>query len=124
MSGVKRILWLFVAIPVAVLLIVFSVANRGQVTMVLDPFSAENPAISVTLPFFVFLFGAFLAGLLVGGLVAWIGQGRHRRLEKRFAADAATWRKEAEAQKNRADTLAAQQGSGIAAIAAAGRNAA
>lgn len=112
----KRILWLFVAIPLAVLLIVFSVANRGVVTMVLDPFSAENPAISVTLPFFVFLFAAFLAGLLVGGFVAWIGQGRHRRLEKRFAADAATWRKEAEAQKNRADALAAQQGGGLAAI--------
>jgi uncharacterized integral membrane protein len=124
MLGVKRILLLFVAIPLAVLLIVFSVANRAQVTMVLDPFSAENPAISVALPFFVFLFGAFLAGLLVGGLVAWLGQGRHRRLEKRFAGDAATWRKEAEAQKNRADALAAQQGSGIAAIATAGRNAA
>jgi hypothetical protein len=64
--------------------------------------------------------------LLVGGLVAWLGQGRHRRLEKRFAADAATWRKEAEAQKNRADALAAQNAGGIAAIAiaGAGRNAA
>lgn len=120
MPGVKRILWLFVAIPMAVLLIVFSVANRAPVTMFLDPFSTENPAFSLTLPFFVFLFAAFLGGLLVGGIVAWFGQGRHRRLEKRYAADAANWRKEAETQRNRADTLASRQGSSVIALVPGG----
>jgi hypothetical protein len=120
MPDLKRILWLFIAIPAAVLLIVFSVANRAPVTMFLDPFSTENPALSVTLPFFVFLFAAFLGGLLVGGIVAWLGQGRHRRLEKRYAADAASWRKEAETQRNRADALAGRQSSSFVAISPGG----
>ncbi len=102
----KRLLWLFVAIPVAIILIVFSVANRSPVTMVLDPFSTDNPAISFTLPFFVFLFSALVTGMLLGGLLVWLGQGRYRKAAKLSASEAMQWRKDAEAQKNRADQLA------------------
>jgi uncharacterized integral membrane protein len=111
---VKRLLWLFVAIPVAVLLIVFSVANRAPVTMLLDPFSRENPAIALTLPFFVFIFAAFVTGLLIGGFLVWLSQGRNRKEARRQAAEARNWRAEAEEQRNRADALV-QQRQGIAA---------
>jgi uncharacterized integral membrane protein len=109
----KRLVWLFLAIPVAVFMIVFSVTNRAPVTLVFDPFSSVNPAFAVTLPLFVFLFIALLAGLLTGGLVTWVGQGHHRREKKRLAAEVGKWRKEAESQKNRADALAGQQPSGF-----------
>jgi uncharacterized integral membrane protein len=109
---VRRLLWLFVAVPVAVLLIVFSVANRAPVTMLLDPFSRENPAIALTLPFFVFIFAAFVTGLLIGGFLVWLSQGRNRKEARRQAAEAKTWRAEAEQQRNRADALVqARQGS-------------
>ena len=102
----KRLLWLFVAVPAAILLIVFSVANRAPVTMLLDPFSKDDPAIALTLPFFVFLFSALILGMLIGGTLVWIGQGRHRKAARQSASEALRWRKDAEAQKNRADTLA------------------
>ncbi len=102
----KRLLWLFVAIPVAIVLIVFSVANRTPVRMLLDPFSIDNPAISLTLPFFVFLFLAFGSGMVLGGLLTWFGQSRYRKAAKLLATEASQWRKDAEAQKNRADQLA------------------
>lgn len=111
----KRLLWLFVAVPVAVLLIVFSVANRAPVTMVLDPFSRENPAISLTLPFFVFIFGALVLGVLLGGFLVWLSQGRYRKEAKRQASEARNWRAEAEGQRKRADLLV-QEKQGIAAL--------
>ncbi len=101
----RRLLWLFVAVPVAVLLIVFSVANRAPVTMLLDPFSRENPAIAVTLPFFVFIFAAFVTGLLIGGSLIWLSQGRNRKEARKQAMEARNWRAEAEQQRNRADAL-------------------
>jgi uncharacterized integral membrane protein len=84
---VKKLLWLLIGIPAAVVLIVFSVANRHPVTMRLDPFHAENPSVAIQLPFFVFLFAAFIAGMVIGGLTVWISQGRYRKAarQKKFA---------------------------------------
>lgn len=102
----KKLLWLLVAVPVAVILVVFSVANRAPVTMSLDPFSADAPAISATLPFFVFLFAALLAGMVLGSLATWWSQGQHRKAARQGRSEAAKWRQEAETQRNRADELA------------------
>jgi uncharacterized integral membrane protein len=112
---------LFVAVPVAVLLIVFSVANRGPVTMLLDPFSRDNPAVSLTLPFFVFIFGALVLGVLLGGFLVWLSQGRYRKEAKKQALEARNWRAEAEGQRRRADALV-QEKQGITAIAAPARS--
>ena len=103
----KKLLWLFVAIPLAIILIVFSVANREAVTLSLDPFTAGAPAFSLTLPFFVFLFSALITGLLIGGVVTWLGQGTYRKAARKQRAEAMQWRREAEAQRSRADELAA-----------------
>ena len=104
----KKLLWLFVAVPLAVLLIVFSVTNRAPVTMSLDPFSPATPAVSLTLPFFVFLFAVLLFGMILGGMATWLSQHRYRKAAKDGRAEAAKWRKEAETQRNRADELAGQ----------------
>ena len=47
-------------LPLAVLLILFSVANRQSVQLSLDPLNAETPALSVNLPLFVVIFLALL----------------------------------------------------------------
>lgn len=102
----KRFLWFFLAVPLAIVLIVFSVANRVPVTMILDPFSRDNPAVALSLPFFVFLFAAFMTGMVTGAILTWFGQGRHRKAARLATLEAVKWRKDAEAQKNRADLLA------------------
>ena len=75
----KRFLKFLFFAPLAILLILISVANRSQVTLSLDPLNANNPAISYDLPLFVVVFLAFLIGLVVGGLMIWASQGRHCR---------------------------------------------
>jgi hypothetical protein len=83
--------------------------------MLLDPFSRENPAISLTLPFFAFIFGALVLGIVLGGFLVWLSQGRYRKEARKQAAEARTWRAEAEGQRRRADALQ-QEKQGITAL--------
>jgi uncharacterized integral membrane protein len=92
----KRIVWLLIAFPAAVFLITLAIANRHSVRLVLDPFRPEQPVLSVLLPFYAYLFGALLIGVLVGGLSTWMSQGHWRRSSRRNSGDAKRWRAEAE----------------------------
>ena len=82
----KRIVYFLLLLPLGVVLIVLSVANRQPVTLRLDPFNDVDPALSVSLPFFGFLFAALLVGMIVGAVATWFGQGRHRKAAKRERA--------------------------------------
>lgn len=104
----KKIIWLIVGIPIGIVLIAMSVANREPVTLRLDPFNAVDPALAVTLPFFVFMFAAALVGVLVGGFFAWLSQSRFRKLAKYERSRANKMDREAAEQKARADALAQQ----------------
>ena len=84
----RRFVTLFVVLPVTVVVIVLSVANRSLVTFSLDPIGAE-PALSLTAPFFFFLFAALGLGILLGGIATWIGQGKWRRAARGERANAA-----------------------------------
>ena len=68
----KKLVNIIVLIPVGVILIVLSVANRQSVTLALNPFRPEDSVLSVSAPFFVFLFLAVVVGLI---LAAGIGFG-------------------------------------------------
>lgn len=106
---VRKLIFLFLAIPVAVVLILLSVANRFPVTLSLDPFAPETPAVAVTLPFFVFLFLALMVGLLIGGIATWWRQGFHRKRARDKHNQAVRWQSEADVQKKRAEELAAEK---------------
>jgi uncharacterized integral membrane protein len=84
----NRLLTLLIALPVAVILIVLSVANRGAVSVTLDPFNPGNPALTYTAPLFLWVLGALLAGIIIGGLLIWFTQGRHRKLARNRKAEA------------------------------------
>lgn len=108
----KRIASLLVAIPVAVLLVAIAVANRHTVKLVLDPFRPEAPALSVSLPFYAYLFGALLIGVLAGGAAAWLGQGRWRRTARHRTQEAMRWRAEADRLASERDAQVQGSGSG------------
>jgi uncharacterized integral membrane protein len=78
----NRILLVVIFIPLAVVLIALAVANRELVAFTLDPFNPGNPALTLRLPMFVFLFLALIIGLLVGSVATWLKQGRYRRLAR------------------------------------------
>jgi uncharacterized integral membrane protein len=92
----KRILLVLIAFPAAVALITLAIANRQPVQLVLDPFRPEAPLWSVTLPLFAYLIGAMIAGVILGGVAAWLSQGRYRRDARRQSAQAKRWHEEAD----------------------------
>jgi len=84
----RRFLYLFVLLPIAVIVVALSVANREWVTLSLDPIGPAAPGWSTSGPLFVFLFAAVAVGIVIGGIATWIRQGRWRhaaRLERATA---------------------------------------
>ena len=92
----RRFVWILVAFPVAVLLITLAVANRHGVRLVLDPFRSDEPILFLVLPFYAYLFGVLLLGIVIGGLTVWLTQARWRRTARRRTAEAQRWRAEAD----------------------------
>ena len=94
-----RFVWLIVMVPVAIIVIALSVANRNVVPLTFDPFTPGNPLLTVTAPLFMYLFASLLAGLIIGSVITWLAQGRHRKAARQAAADVAMLRKEAQARE-------------------------
>ncbi|MFV0294679.1 MAG: hypothetical protein ACK5JT_00980 [Hyphomicrobiaceae bacterium] len=109
----KRLVRLLIAFPVALLLITLAVSNREQVRMVLDPFRPDQPALSIELPFYVYLFSALVIGVIAGGLATWFGQSHWRKVARHRSQDAMRWRAEA-------DRLARERDANVEASGAAG----
>ncbi|KQP51430.1 lipopolysaccharide assembly protein LapA domain-containing protein [Methylobacterium sp. Leaf108] len=68
-----------VLLPVAIVVVALAVANREAVRLSFDPFSPDMPVFSVTLPFYLILFGAVALGVVLGGIGTWLGQSSVRR---------------------------------------------
>lgn len=92
----RRLVWTLVVGPIGVVLVVLAVANRHSVRLVLDPFSRQDPSVSVDAPFFLFLFAAVVAGVLLGGLATWVSQGKWRKTARQRSREAAEWHQEAD----------------------------
>jgi len=92
----RRFVWILVAFPVAVLLLTLAVTNRHGVRLVLDPFRSDEPVLFLVLPFYAYLFGVLLIGIVIGGLATWVAQARWRRTARRRAAEARRWQAEAD----------------------------
>lgn len=96
MARLRLILkWLLIA-PVAVIVVLFSIANRAPVTVSFDPIVREAPAVSATLPLYLVVLAAIALGLIAGGVGAWLAQGRHRKAERRLRRETQVLRADAE----------------------------
>ncbi len=88
-----------VLLPLAVVIILFAVANRQWVTVSFDPLVSVNPAYAVSLPLFLLIFIALIAGVLVGGIAAWLRQARWRRAARRLEREVQALQDEVAAQR-------------------------
>ena len=104
---IKRIIGLAILVPLGIILIMLSVANRQAVTLALNPFDPADSLLSVTLPFFVFLFLALIIGMIIGSLATWFKQGKHRKRARVKANEAVKWHAEADREKAKAQQIAA-----------------
>ncbi len=83
----RKIVNVLVILPLAIVFVVFAVANRHLVTLSLDPFNSADPALGVTLPLFVVMIAAAMLGVIVGGIATWFGQRRWRQMARRHEAE-------------------------------------
>ena len=91
----RKLLAALLVVPLGVVLVALAVVNRKPVTLGLNPFDGDA-AFGIQGPFFLFLLGGFALGLIVGGLVTWLGQGRWRLMARSEAREARAWRRQAE----------------------------
>ncbi len=75
--------WL-VAVPVAVAVVWFAVANRERVTISFDPLPLEFES-----PIFAVAFAALFIGFVGGAVYAWLGGHKWRRLARQRKHEAA-----------------------------------
>jgi uncharacterized integral membrane protein len=97
----RKIVSAVVLVPLAVVIIIFAVANRQSVTVSFDPFSTTSPAYAVTLPLFVLIVVLIILGVLIGGTVAWVGQARWRRAAHKLDAETRALHQELEVIRRR-----------------------
>jgi uncharacterized integral membrane protein len=84
----RRFINALVVLPLAIVFVIFAVANRHMVRVSLDPFNNADPALSFSMPLFILILLAAIAGVAAGGLATWFRQGRWRRAARRHEADA------------------------------------
>jgi uncharacterized protein HemY len=92
----RRIIHLFVILPAVAVLAAIGLANTQDVRLSLDPFRGDDPALSLLLPFYVWLLAALILGVVIGGLATWGTQARWRRSARRSEAETQRWKAEAE----------------------------
>ena len=95
----RRLFLFIVTIPLAIILIALSVANRAPVMATIDPFNPGNPALSFSLPLFALVLAALMVGVLLGSFLTWVNQSKHRSRAKLEASRADSIKREADAIK-------------------------
>jgi uncharacterized integral membrane protein len=84
---IRKIVLAVVLIPLAILIVALAVANREIVTVSFDPFSASAPAFILRPPLFVLVFVLVIAGVIIGGIAAWLRQSKWRRAARAREAE-------------------------------------
>ena len=107
----RKIFNVLVILPLAILFVVFAVANRHIVTLSFDPFNSSDPALGVALPLFVVIIAVAIFGVIAGGVATWFGQRHWRRAARLHEAEARHARAELAAQRER-ERAAAARGEG------------
>jgi uncharacterized integral membrane protein len=99
---IRKTLAALVLLPLALIIVIFAVANRQAVTVSFDPFGARDPALSATVPLFVLVLVLTIAGVVIGGVAAWRRQRKWRRAARAARAEASALRAELESLRVRA----------------------
>jgi hypothetical protein len=70
-----------------------------------DPFDQANPAFELALPLFALMLALVIAGVVIGGVAAWLRQNRWRRAASLAQAQARDLRAELDRLKRRMGTM-------------------
>ncbi|MGJ0510521.1 MAG: LapA family protein [Methylocystis sp.] len=99
----KAVLRIVIFVPLALLILFFSMANRTPVRIGLDPFAAnDGSGPSVEAPMFLVVLASMAIGVLAGGVSSWLGHLSVRRDAKIARAEAKKTRLEVEKLRQQA----------------------
>ena len=88
----RKLVATLILVPLAIVIVAFAVANRQDVTLSFDPFSASAPAAAITVPLFGLVIATLIVGVIIGGMSVRLGHGRWRRTARRLEREAAELR--------------------------------
>jgi uncharacterized integral membrane protein len=94
---IQKLISALILAPLAVLFVVFAVANRQTVVVSFDPFDQVQPILAVGMPLFALILLLVVGGVIIGGVAAWLGQGKWRWRARHFESEARTLWAELEA---------------------------
>jgi hypothetical protein len=107
---IRKIVTALVLVPLTVAFIAFAVANRQSVVISFDPFDPQQPALAVAVPMFALALGLVIAGVILGGVSAWLKQSKWRRAARLAEAEARELRAELAHLKRRSRVAEPQAG--------------
>jgi uncharacterized integral membrane protein len=91
----KLFLKLLFLLPVVLVFLALSVANRRPVTIFLNPFTGPTHAgTQIEMQLDIVMLLGVLAGIVIGSVATWLEQGKHRRAARRAKNEANSLRAE------------------------------
>ncbi len=90
----RRFLKAILAIPAFAVLVALAIANHQPVTVSFNPFDSSDADLAVRVPLYLVGFTVLIAGVVVGGIAAWLKQSKRRRIGSRLAAENVMMRSE------------------------------
>jgi uncharacterized integral membrane protein len=97
----RKFVTLAILIPLAIVIVMFAVANRETITVSFDPFDAAHPAYALKMPLFILIFVLVGLGVVVGGIAAWLRQHKWRMRARHAEAEARELRAKLDAEAPR-----------------------
>jgi uncharacterized integral membrane protein len=97
----RKFVALVILVPLAVIIVMFAVANREIITVSFDPFDTVNPAFALKMPLFMLIFVLVALGVVAGGIAAWLRQHKWRTRARRAEAEARDLRARLDAEEPR-----------------------
>ncbi|RFB79010.1 lipopolysaccharide assembly protein LapA domain-containing protein [Methylovirgula sp. 4M-Z18] len=76
-----------ILILLTVVVIAFAVINDQPARISFVPFATEGDALTYNLPLWLVIIISVGFGILIGGIAAWFGQGKHRRAARQARAE-------------------------------------
>jgi hypothetical protein len=98
---IRKSVTVLLLVPLAIGLVGLAVANRRTVVVSFDPFDQANPAFELALPLFALMLALVIAGVVIGGVAAWLRQRKWRRAASLAQAQARDLRAELDRFKRR-----------------------
>ena len=99
--AMRKAIAIAVLVPLALLIVMFAVANREIITVSFDPFDSAHPALAFKMPLFMLIFALVTVGVVVGGIAAWLKQHKWRMRARRAEAEARDLRSRLDADPTR-----------------------